>query len=318
MNKIPKLIFNNEILDRRADLRNHKCAKSYLSCKEALNIVFFNELPLISSNGNHTRLTYLLHDHWLLKFVNLSVFLGLYRGKSVYAHNISTDQLGLRKQAPTEYLKNELQKDPLMTNTDFKDLRTNLTIMPEDDSNLAGTGRNLIQWNLNNRFCGKCGLSLSLKNFGWEARCEKCNRSYFPRTDPVVIILITSGNKTLLGRSNQFPEKLYSCLAGFIEPGETIEMAARREVQEEVGIKIHDIEYIANQPWPFPSSLMIGLRARTNQETLDIDKNELEDALWVTKKELKNVLNGDCDSILPARTGTIARHLLESWALGEI
>ena len=161
-------------------------------------------------------------------------------------------------------------------------------------------------------------ISVFSINSDWETKCENCNKHNFPRIDPVVIILITNGQNTLLGRSHQFPENLYSCLAGFIEPGETIEMAAKREIQEEVGLKIYNIKYVANQTWPFPSSLMMGLKAQTDEKTLTIDQSELEDARWVSKKELKKLLSGSHKSIHPARQGTIARYLLDSWVEGII
>ncbi len=318
MKKLPNLIFSNEILNRRADLRLKSEAHGFLGNEDSLNIVFSNGAPLLGCDDSKSKLAYLSHNHWLLRNVNLSVFLGLYKGKSVYAHNLFNKEGDNRHQDSLEYFKKKIEKDPLMVKNRFGNLRTNFMTIEEDDSALAGTGRSLLEWGLNNKYCGKCGETLNSINWGWEKRCENCCKSFFPRIDPVVIMIIVNGSKTLLGRSHQFPENLFSCLAGFVEPGETIEMAAKREVQEEVGLRISNIQYITNQPWPFPSSLMIGLRAQTNQKVLTIDHNELENAVWVTKTDLKNLLIGNCEHMQVARPGTIARSLLESWAKGLI
>ena len=318
MRQIPRLIFNNEIVARRADMRKVAQSTPVSKNKDALNIIFFDGMPLVNKTNSQTRITYLSHDHWLLTHVDLTVFLGLYKGKSIFAHNILKDQKDSNHKDTLEYFNKNIQKDIMLNMSYFVNLRNALTDISEEESALAGTGRALIHWNLNSKYCGKCGLALSIKNCGWERHCNRCNQNHFPRIDPVVIVLIISGNKTLIGRSPHFPEKLYSCLAGFVEPGETIEMAAKREVQEEVGLKIYDIEYVANQPWPFPSSLMIGLKGNTNQTLLDIDKNELEDAVWLTKEELKNLLKGNCSNMQPARQGTLARHLLDSWVRDKI
>ncbi len=312
------IIFNNEILDRRSDLRGLMKNNNDGQSKDRLNIFFFKGSPLLSSKNRESKLEYLPYDHWLLKHAKVSIFLGLYKGRQIYAHDLFEEKSDQKNRYSKEYFEEKIQKDTTMVKSYFGDLRTNLTNIPKDDSALAGTSRALIEWNLNNKHCSKCGLSLTVLNFGWEKQCENCNKSYFPRIDPVVIILITNGDKTLLGRSHQFPEKLYSCLAGFVEPGETLEMAAKREIQEEVGLNINDIKYITNQPWPFPSSLMIGLKANTDEQILNIDPKELENAIWIEKKELKHLLKGNCDKLQTARPGTIARHLLDSWVREEI
>ena len=146
----------------------------------------------------------------------------------------------------------------------------------------------------------------------------KCNFKAFPRIDPVVIMLITKGNDILLGRSHGWPKKMYSCLAGFIEPGETIEAAAQREAMEESGIKIKNVKYITSQPWPFPASLMMGCTGEAQNRTIKIDRDELEDAIWVSKEDVFQALNGLDNSIFMARKGAIARHLIEKWIAGLI
>ena len=135
----------------------------------------------------------------------------------------------------------------------------------------------------------------------------------FPRTDPVVIMLIERADSILLGRSSLWPKGMYSCLAGFLEPGESIEDAVRRETFEEVGITLNSVKYITNQPWPFPHSLMIGCRAATTQKYLKIDYAELEDARWFKKNELISLNESENPKLKLARKGSIANHLIENW-----
>ena len=148
---------------------------------------------------------------------------------------------------------------------------------------------------------------------GWQRDCPACGAHHFPRTDPVVIMLITHGNSVLLGRSPGWPEGMYSCLAGFVEPGETIEAAVRREVFEESGVRVGAVNYVASQPWPFPASLMFGCQGIALGTELNIDRDEIEDARWVPREELADAFAGQHPDILPARKGAIARFLLEHW-----
>ena len=148
---------------------------------------------------------------------------------------------------------------------------------------------------------------------GWQRICPACGAHPFPRTDPVVIMLITHGNSVLMGRSPGWPEGMYSLLAGFVEPGETLEAAVRREVFEESGIKVGAVEYLSSQPWPFPASLMFGCRGDALNTDIKIDPAEIEDALWVTRDDMMSVFAGEHPSIKPARKGAIAHFLLQNW-----
>lgn len=148
---------------------------------------------------------------------------------------------------------------------------------------------------------------------GWQRNCPACRTSHFPRTDPVVIMLVTRGNSALIGRSPGWPEGMYSCLAGFVEPGETIEAAVRREVWEEAGIRVGEVRYLASQPWPFPTSLMFGCHGAALDDRITVDPTELEEALWITREELAAAFRGEHPKVKPARKGAIARYLLENW-----
>jgi NAD+ diphosphatase len=177
-------------------------------------------------------------------------------------------------------------------------------------------GAALISWHDTHRFCSRCGHQSAMADGGYKRVCPNCDAQHFPRTDPVVIMLsVTADNqRCLLGRSPHFPEGMYSCLAGFVEPGETIENAVRRETEEEAGITIGRVAYHASQPWPFPHTLMIGCYCEALTETIRVD-DELEDARWFTRDAVRAVLDGHGDTSLkmPPR-GAIASLLVRDWA----
>jgi len=153
---------------------------------------------------------------------------------------------------------------------------------------------------------------------GWERQCPACGGKHFPRTDPVVIMLITHGNSVLLGRSPGWPDGMYSLLAGFVEPGETMEAAVRREVFEETAVHVGPVSYLASQPWPFPASLMLGCHGMATSRDITIDPNELEDALWLSREELAQAFRGEHPVVKPARKGAIAHFLLSNWLADQL
>jgi NAD+ diphosphatase len=148
----------------------------------------------------------------------------------------------------------------------------------------------LLGWHARHRFCPNCGSPTKVVEAGWRRDCPSCKAQHFPRTDPVVIMLVIRGDRCVLGRSLRFAPTMWSCLAGFAEPGETIEDAVRREVLEEAGITCGRVKYFASQPWPFPSSIMIGCHAEALSDTVVVDREELEDARWFDREELASML----------------------------
>lgn len=248
------------------------------------------------------------------------IFLGEFENKNVILWDISdskevlgnTEQIGSFSDAERNY------HPDLPKGTYFCDLRNLLSLLNGKYANLCATAKGMYEWHKRVNFCQSCGGKLSFEKVGWEKSCKKCKLKQFPRIDPVVIMLIKKGNDILLGRSHGWPEKMYSCLAGFIEPGETIEAAAQREVMEESGIKIKNVRYITSQPWPFPASLMMGCTGEAQNRTVQIDKEELEDVIWVSKEKVFQALNGLDKSIFMARKGAIARYLIEKWVAGLI
>lgn len=195
----------------------------------------------------------------------------------------------------------------------FLELRRVMTWLTPRDAELAATGKAIFGWHQTHRFCSKCGAASDMSQAGWQRRCPACAGTHFPRTDPVVIMLITRGNCVLMGRSPGWPEGMYSLLAGFVEPGETLEAAVRREVFEETGVQVGPVRYLSSQPWPFPASLMFGCAGEATSEAITIDPVEIEDALWVSREEMMTVFAGAHPVIKPARQGAIAHFLLENW-----
>ena len=179
---------------------------------------------------------------------------------------------------------------------------------------LFAAALSLAWWHSRHRFCANCGHKSAIERGGWSRSCSSCSAQHFPRVDPVVIMLAEHGGRLLLGRQPQYPPGRYSALAGFLEPGESIEAAVARELNEEAGITVADVTYIASQPWPFPSSLMLGCHARALDDELTIDLTVLDDARWFTRAEVKSALAGDADApFLPPPRFAIARTLLEHW-----
>jgi NAD+ diphosphatase len=182
------------------------------------------------------------------------------------------------------------------------------------DAPLFAAAMSLARWHVRHRFCANCGHATEVERGGWSRRCPRCSAEHFPRVDPVVIMLVEHDGRLLLGRQPHYPQARYSALAGFVEVGESIEDAVAREVKEEAGIDIANVRYVASQPWPFPSSLMIGCHAEALSDELTIDTTELEDARWFTRAEIAQGISGaEGASFLPPPRTAIARTLLEHW-----
>ena len=172
----------------------------------------------------------------------------------------------------------------------------------------------MLHWHARHRFCSNCGAPTNLVEAGWKRACPKCKAEHFPRTDPVVIMLAIDGDKCLLGRAGRFAASMWSCLAGFVEPGESMEDAARRETLEEAGIVCGDVKYFRSQPWPFPMSLMIGCHARATSSKITVDREELEDARWFSREEIAAMMRREHPEGLTAPNPfAIAHHLLADW-----
>lgn len=179
-------------------------------------------------------------------------------------------------------------------------------------------GAALLAWHSAHRFCGRCGSKTDMRAGGYKRVCNNCASESFPRTDPVAIMLAVQRDRCLLGRSPHFPEGMYSCLAGFVEPGETIENAVRRETLEEAGIRIGRVAYHSSQPWPFPYSLMIGCHGEALNDDIRMDDEELEDCRWFTQAEVRAMMRGETAGLFVPPEGAIAHHLIRAWANHEL
>ena len=205
----------------------------------------------------------------------------------------------------------------LRPSVDLRSLAMQGTITPEEQS-LAGQARALAQWHENQKHCGKCGSPAKAADGGWRRKCSGCGLDWFPRTDPVVIMLVTDGERCILAHEHRYQNNMYSTLAGFLEPGEDIEHAVRREVFEETNIKVGRVAYHSSQPWPFPHSLMMGCIAYAESSDITIDPNEIKAARWFSREEALSMLEKRHPEGLtaPARHA-IAHELVRSFVEGK-
>ncbi|MGR6328874.1 NAD(+) diphosphatase [Sphingomonas sp. XXL09] len=187
------------------------------------------------------------------------------------------------------------------------------TLAPGEAATYA-SARSLLDWHARHRFCAKCGAPTRMFRAGWGRQCEAEGTEHFPRVDPVVIMIAEHDGRALLGRQPSFPPGRYSALAGFLEPGESIEEAVAREIAEEAGVRVRDVRYVASQPWPFPSSLMIACVAVADDDAITLDTTELEDAIWVPREVVRAVLAGGEGPFVPPPPYAIAHTLLTVWA----
>lgn len=197
----------------------------------------------------------------------------------------------------------------LLPAVDLRSLAMQGALSPDEQS-LAGKARALAQWHENARHCGKCGSATAVMDAGWRRKCTGCGLDWFPRTDPVVIMLVTDGERCIMAHEHRYAPGMYSTLAGFLEPGEDIEHAVRREVFEETGIRVGRVAYHASQPWPFPHSLMMGCIAHAETTELQVDPVELADARWFTRAEAKAMLDGTHPEKLTAPGKHAIAHIL--------
>jgi NAD+ diphosphatase len=224
-------------------------------------------------------------------------FLGFHDGKPMFAIDVS------HHEDPLPVLPEALGT--------LLDIRATAGLLPRDDAAVLAHARGLMHWRARHRFCGVCGGPCLPRSAGNAMACTLCDTQHFPRTDPAVIMLVTTGDAALLGHSQRFPNStMYSTLAGFVEPGESLEEAVAREVFEEAGIRVGRVFYHSSQPWPFPASIMLGFHAEALTTEITIDAHELQDARWFTREQMRNPAAHGFQ--LP-RADSIARRLIEDW-----
>ena len=219
------------------------------------------------------------------------VFLGMFDERPAFSYEVKGDEA------------------PFADAGQFHDLRYLGTVLPAEEANLVAHAIALTNWHRLQRFCGQCGAPTRTASAGNTRVCtaDDCATQIFPRVDPAIIVLVSDGDKALLGRQSTWPEGRYSTIAGFVEPGESLEDAVRREVAEETDVLVGDVHYHSSQPWPFPSSLMLGFTADAKSHAIQLNDGELEDAQWFTRKECRSGFPK-----LPFRL-SIARRLVDDW-----
>jgi NAD+ diphosphatase len=295
---ISNLAFSGGTLNRMSENRSENCVVDALAHPKAKFIVFAGARPLLRFK-NEQALCW--HDDItaLQPGLNKAVLLG-------------TDEAGVPWLAAPSLLDVEQLPDGLKA-IDLRSIVAQGLIEGAELGNLA-YGAALNAWHNNNSFCSKCGSPSALAAGGAKRFCGHCKAEHFPRTDPVAIMMVTYKDKCLLGRNPHFPAGMYSCLAGFIEAGETIEDAVRRETFEESGVRLGKVTYAASQPWPMPHSLMIGCFAEALDDVINFDANELEACRWFGKDELQLMISGrHPDGLTSPLKGAIAGYLMASW-----
>lgn len=239
------------------------------------------------------------------------IFLGLEGGqgggRALFAADVSGDAGEAREESPPG--------SPLDGAGEFLDLRGVGAMLGQGDGSLLAYARAIVTWSRRHRFCGTCGCPTRSEQGGHVRRCgdETCGAEHFPRTDPAIIVLVTDGDRCLLGRKDIWPEGVYSTLAGFVEPGESLSEAVVREVREESGIEVGSVRYRSSQPWPFPASLMLGFRAERVGGELTVARQELVDARWFDRADFAR--RREIGLRLPGRV-SISRRLIEDWLTG--
>ncbi len=270
--------FTLNTLDRMAAQREDPAfIADLIAAATSRTIVLSGEIPALKRGGDALDALFTFKEAKALGLATQLAFLGCHGERALFATLIEASSH-----------ENAQERDDLS----FIDLRTIAAqgLLPPDIIGALSQGKSLLYWHKHNGFCANCGMPTKASVGGSRRECENCNRHHFPRLEPVAIMLVTDGDRCLLGRQARFPPGMYSCLAGFAEVGETLEDAVRREIMEEAGIRVGRVTYYASQPWPFPSSLMMGCTAEALTTDVTIDATEIEDARWFGRDETRLML----------------------------
>lgn len=294
--------FASNVLDRASAELEADSFEAHLADPAALHVVIGGEMAVLA--GGDVPTAFLPVGRPAGETALERVFLGRHQGRPV----LGTLLDAARVQA--------LKDDPGLLVTDLRSIATQMPI-PAGEIGMLAQAKSLLLWHTRRHFCSNCGGATRVGQAGLRRDCPACGAQHFPRTDPVTIMLVASGERCLLGRSARFVAGSYSCLAGFVSPGETIEDAVRREVLEEAGITVGRVRYVLSQPWPFPSSLMIGCLGEAMGEAITIDREELEDARWFDREEARSMLERrHPGGLITPPPMAIAHHLIRAWVDG--
>jgi len=298
--------FISQVLDRAAHLRTDEAKLLALEAQpDARAYVVYRDSLVVKREASGPRALLGLDEARQFGANPGTIFLGLRDAAPVFGMGISpaaVEQLLTRDDAAVSELRGMAMHG----------------VVPANELSAIAMAKSLVNWHQRHGYCANCGARSAMKEGGCKRDCPSCKAEHFPRTDPVVIMLVTSGDKVLLGRQKHFLPGMYSCLAGFVEAAETIEDAVRREIFEESGIHCTDVHYYMTQPWPYPSSLMIGCTARALNDEIVVDRSELEDARWFDRAEATLMIRREHpDGLAGPHPFAIAHHLLGRWVLNN-
>jgi len=292
----------NRASDRRAD---PAWIAEKLKAPDALAVALWNGKPFVEKGkdgGVQTAYLPAAMAGELAAGEERLLFLGLWKETAVFALDIE----GAADPAD----------GPLQGLGAFEDLRAIALRLPATDAAILATGKQMFEWRRRHKHCANCGEASRVMDGGWKRKCDACNAEHFPRTDPVVIMLPTFGERCMLGRQAAWPAGMFSSLAGYLEPGETIEEACARELEEEAGLKTLKVSYHSTQPWPYPSSLMIGLHAEVADDKATPDQTELSEVRWFTREEARDLIAGKIADASAPGAMAIGHQLIKAWAEG--
>ena len=302
----PHLGYTESALERAAELRLDEAMLARLaSNSHACAYAIGGELVVMKANAALADPLFDMAELRALGATTEMIFLGLLGGAGRFGIGLAPATIEALKP------RNEL------VITDLRSIAMKGLVAAEHLPPLA-EAKAMLHWHARHRYCSNCGAKTDLVEGGWKRVCPACYGQHFPRTDPVVIMLAVTGDRCLLGRSGRFAASMWSCLAGFVEPGEAIEDAVRRETLEEAGIRCGRVSYFRSQPWPFPMSLMIGCHAEALNSDITVDRTELEDARWFTREEVALMLmRRHPDGLGTPPPVAIAHHIIRAWVEGE-
>jgi NAD+ diphosphatase len=293
-------------IDRAAHLRDNAEKLFALEGKpNSRAYVIHRDSVLMKQEGDEVRAALTIKEALGFGANPGTIFIGLRDGAPYFG-------MGIPQQAAEKLIgRNDVLVEPLRN-------VASQGIVPPSELAAVAVAKSLVHFHQRHGFCSNCGSRSQMAQGGWKRECPNCKTETFPRTDPVVIMLVTDGDRCLLGRQKQFLKGMWSCLAGFVEPAETIENAVEREIREEAGIECTDVQYYKAQPWPYPYSLMIGCTARATTTELNVDRAELEDARWFTREEVLQMFSDTHPEGYRSPNGiAIAHHLLGEWAFNS-
>ena len=315
--------FVDDPLDRVSYRRDDPADVAALRVRpDARAILIARDMPVLKTSDAGLDPLLPLDDIERLGGARVEALLGLLPdGAPVFAALLSDDAVEEVADASDGFLDRRVLVAPGRADLKLVDLRSLAAggLIPNGQASMVGTAKALMHWHARRAFCSNCGERSNVGAGGWRRECPACKMQHFPRTDPVVIMLAIDGDACLLGRQPRFPKQMYSALAGFLEPGETLEQAVRREILEEAGVATGAVRYFASQPWPFPSSIMIGCFAKAASRDLKVDQVELEDARWFSRHETRAMLEKrHPDGLTAPVPMAIAHHLLKWWAFEDV